>query len=380
MPGTRFSDFHNETTHPDTAQHRRWIATRLLANGHRCWLCRRASPSSVLHRTWYAVSVKGALPPTVDVVVVTRDTREITLGCLESVLEAGGEGASVRCTVVDNASSDGTAEAIQERFPRVRLIRSERNLGYGSACNQGLRDGDGEYVLILNSDIVARPGAIARLAGYLAASPGHAAAGGRLVNPGTDDVQVGHNVRAFPRLAPQVAQMLGLERRWPSNPLSRRYLMLDLDYTRTQDVDQPAGSCLCCRRADFETVGGFDEGFFYWYEDVDLVRRLRDRGRIAYVSDAVFEHLGGATFAQWKRPDQILSWYPSLFRYFSKHRPRLEQLALRVTAATLAGIRGIAYLAFDRDRARACAHVVRLALVGERGNAERVAISARSNR
>jgi N-acetylglucosaminyl-diphospho-decaprenol L-rhamnosyltransferase len=305
--------------------------------------------------------------PSVDVVVVTHDTREITLGCIDSVLGDGGEGVTVRLTVVDNASSDGTASAVRDRFPEVRVIRNESNLGYGAACNQGLRDGDSDYVLILNSDIVVRPGAIARLAGYLAESPGHSAAGGRLVDPGTDDVQVGHNVRAFPRLAPQVAQMLGLERRWPSNPVSRRYLMLDFDYSRTQDVDQPAGSCLCCPRSDFEALRGFDEQFFYWYEDVDLARRLRDRGRVAYVSDAVFEHFGGATFAQWGRPDQILSWYPSLFRYFAKHRPRLEQLALRATAATLAGIRAIAYVTFDRQRARACRRVVRLALRPGRG-------------
>jgi GT2 family glycosyltransferase len=316
--------------------------------------------------------------PSVDVVVVTHDTRDITLGCLESVLGAGGESADVRCTVVDNASSDGTAEAIRDRFPQVRVIRNEDNLGYGTACNQGLRGGEGEYVLILNSDIVARPGAIAGLAGYLAASPEHSAAGGRLVDPGTDHVQVGHNVRAFPRFAPQLAQMLGLERRWPRNPLSRRYLMLDLDYSRTQDVDQPAGSCLCCRRSDFEAIGGFDEGFFYWYEDVDLARRLRDRGRVAYVCDAVFEHLGGATFAQWGRPDQILSWYPSLFRYFAKHRPRLEQLALRASAAALAGIRGVAYLALDRERSRACGRVVRLAVAGAPPDAQSIALSSRS--
>jgi GT2 family glycosyltransferase len=300
--------------------------------------------------------------PSVDCVIVTHNTREMTLRCVESVLAAEDGGPAIACTVVDNASSDGTAEAIRERFPGVRVLRNERNAGYAAACNQGLRGGSGGLVLILNSDIVARPGAIARLAGFLAESPEHIAAGGRLVDPGTDDVQVGHNVRAFPRLGPQLAQMLGLERRRPHNPLSRRYLMLDMDYGRTQDVDQPAGSCLICRRAGFDAVGGFDEGYFYWYEDVDLVRRLRDRGRVAYVHDAVFEHVGGATFAQWGRPDQILSWYPSLFRYFGRHRPLRERIALRAAAAVLCALRAAAYAPFDRARAGACLRVVRLAL------------------
>lgn len=296
----------------------------------------------------------------VDCVVVTRNTRDLTLRCVESVLE-GERDVRISCAVVDNASTDGTAEAVASRLPRVRVLRNERNAGYAAACNQGLRGGGGELVLILNSDVVARPGAVARLAAFLAESPDHVAAGGRLVDPGTDDVQVGHNVRAFPRLGPQLAQMLGLERRWPRNPLSRRYLMLDLDYGRTQDVEQPAGSCLACRRADFDAIGGFDEGYFYWYEDVDLARRLHERGRVAYVHDAVFEHVGGATFAQWGRPEQILSWYESLFRYFSRHRPRSERVALRAAAALLGLARAAGYAPFDRARARAALRVVRIA-------------------
>ncbi|MGI8461300.1 MAG: glycosyltransferase family 2 protein [Solirubrobacterales bacterium] len=303
--------------------------------------------------------------PSVDIVIVTRDTRELTLRCAASVIAAAEAGeADVNCTVVDNGSGDGTAEVIAERLPAVRVLRNERNAGYGGACNQGLAGGEGELVLILNSDIYARPGAIGRLAGFLAAGPEHVAAGARLVDPGSEDVQVGHNVRAFPRLGPQAAQMVGLERAWPANPLSRRYLGLDLDYDCTQDVDQPAGSCFAARRADFDAVGGFDEGFYYWYEDVDLARRLRDRGRIAYVHDATFEHVGGATFAQWNRPEAILSWYSGLFRYFARHRPWTEQRALRGLAALLGVVRGLVNLPRDRERARACFAVARMAVGG----------------
>jgi N-acetylglucosaminyl-diphospho-decaprenol L-rhamnosyltransferase len=303
--------------------------------------------------------------PSVDVVIVTRDTRDLTVRCAESVIAAGRAGeATIACTVVDNASTDGTAEALAERLPEVRVLRNEENAGYGAACNQGLAGGSGELVLILNSDIVARPGAIGRLAGFLATHPRHVAAGARLVDPGTEDVQVGHAVRAFPSLLPQAAQMLGLERTWPSNPLSRSYLGLGLDYGRTQDVDQPAGSCFAARRADFDVVGGFDEGFYYWYEDVDLARRLRHRGRIAYVHDATFEHVGGATFAQWDRPEQILSWYPGLFRYFARHRPRWEGFALRALGAALSSVRGVVNWPRDRERARACLTVARIAVTG----------------
>ena len=303
--------------------------------------------------------------PTVDVVVVTRDTRELTLRCAESVIAAGQAGeAEIACTVVDNGSSDGTAGALAERLPEVRVICNEGNAGYGAACNQGLAGGSGELVLVLNSDIYARPGAIGALAGFLEEHRDHVAAGGRLVDPGTESVQVGHNVRAFPRFGPQAAQMLGLERAWPANPLSRGYLGLGIDYAKTQDVEQPAGSCFAVRRAEFDALGGFDESFYYWYEDVDLARRLHDRGRIAYVHDATFEHVGGATFAQWDRPEAILSWYPGLFRYFARHRPRAEQLALRALAAVLGAVRAVVNLPRHRDRARACWTMAGMAVRG----------------
>ena len=80
--------------------------------------------------------------------------------------------------------------------------------------------------------------------------------------------------------------------------------MLGFDYERTQELTaQPAGACLLIRRADFEAVGGFDDEFFYWFEDIDIIRRLQGRGKIGYVHDAVFDHVGGASFAQWSRPD-----------------------------------------------------------------------------
>ena len=299
---------------------------------------------------------------TVDVVVVTRDTREMTLRCVRSVRDAATPELEVACAVVDNASSDGTAEAIEGELPDVKVIRNDHNAAYGRACNQGGGVGEGDYVLILNSDIVVRVGALARLVEFMDSSPEHVAAGGRVVDPGTDDVQVGHAVRAFPKLLPQAAQMLGLERTWPANPVSRRALGLDLDYERTQDVDQPPGSCLLCRRVDFDAVGGFDEEFYYWYEDVDLCRRLRDRGRIAYVHDAPFEHEGGATFAGWSSPQRVRSWYSGVLRYFSKHRPSWEQVAIRALCATLATLRAAAWLPRDRERSRALWDVARLAV------------------
>jgi N-acetylglucosaminyl-diphospho-decaprenol L-rhamnosyltransferase len=298
--------------------------------------------------------------PAVDVVVVTRNTREMTLECLRSALAERDRGVDVRCFAVDNGSTDGSVEALRAE-PGVEVVANDHNAAYGRACNQGAAPGSADYLLILNSDITVRPGAIERLIAFLDRSPDHVAGGGRVVDPGTDDVQVGHAVRGFPTLASQAAQMLGLERHWPRNPVSRHALGLDLDYARTQDVDQPPGSCLAVRRSEFDAVGGFDEGFFYWYEDVDLCRRLRERGRIAYVHDAPFEHLGSATFANWGSPERVRSWYGGVFRYFAKHRPRRDQIAIRALAGTLALLRALAWLPRDRERSAALFDVARLA-------------------
>jgi N-acetylglucosaminyl-diphospho-decaprenol L-rhamnosyltransferase len=304
------------------------------------------------------------MPPSLDVLIPTRDTRELTLRCLEAVW-ASGEGLELSCVVVDNASADGTAEAIRERFPATTLIRNETNESFAKACNQAAAAASGEFVLFLNSDVIARPGAIQRLVVALGESPGHVAAGGRLVDVGTDKPQVGFAVRGFPTLARQVALLAGLERHWPSNPISREQLMLDFDYECSQDAEQIAGACLLCRRVDFQALDGFDEGFYYWFEDVDLLWRLRARGRIAYVADAFFEHVGGASFASWSRPDAILTRHRSLLHYFAKHHSRFDRVCLRTAAAALAAIRAIGWRPFDRARSDAYARVVRLALSRE---------------
>ena len=240
-----------------------------------------------------------------DIVVVTRDTRNLTLRCAAAVL-APRRGPLLHLIVVDNGSSDGTAEAILERWPEATVLRNETDVGYATACNQGARAGESDYILILNSDAFPRPGAVARLVSFLEAHPKHSAAAGLLVDVGTDRPQVGFAVRGFPTLATQIALLVGLERLWPRNPVSRRQTVPDFDYGATQDVAaQPAGACLACRRASFEAVGGFDEAFYYWFEDVDLLLRLQQRGPVAFVHDAVFDHVGGGTFSDWGRPQVV---------------------------------------------------------------------------
>jgi GT2 family glycosyltransferase len=303
--------------------------------------------------------------PALDVVVATRDTRELTLRCAEAVLGERTAGLDVHLIVVDNGSKDGTTDAIAERWPDVTVLRNDADAGYARACNQGVRAGVGEFVLILNSDAFPRPGALGRLVSFLAAHPNHSVAAGLLVDAGTDRPQVGFAVRGYPTLAAQVALLLGLEQLWPRNPLSRRQTLPNFDYSRTQNVEaQPAGACLACQRSDFEAIGGFDEGFHYWFEDVDLVLRLRARGRVAYVHDAVFDHVGGATFGQWQRSQVVRTRYRSLLLFFQKHHSPAAVLGLRAAIGTLAALRAVPLAIVAPGRARAYLDVLRLAVFG----------------
>ena len=300
-----------------------------------------------------------------DVVVVTRDTLDLTLRCAAAVLGQRLGGLDVRLIVVDNGSRDGTADAIATRWPDVTVLRNKADRGYARACNQGIRAGQSEFVLILNSDAFPRRGALGRLVAFLAAHSDHSVAAGLLVDAGTDRPQVGFAVRGYPTLLAQLALLAGLERLWPHNPLSRHQALPNFDYSRTQDVEaQPAGACLACRRSDFEAVGGFDEEFHYWFEDVDLVLRLRARGRVVYIHDAVFDHVGGATFSQWTRPQVVRARYGSLLRFFQKHHSPAEVLGLRAAIGMLAAARALALAFVAPERARAYLDVLRLAVHG----------------
>jgi N-acetylglucosaminyl-diphospho-decaprenol L-rhamnosyltransferase len=286
----------------------------------------------------------------VDVVIVTADTRDLVLRCLDRL-----DDPAIRSrTVVDNCSRDGTAEAVRAAHPDCRVVTPDRPVGYATACNLGAEGGagaagaeggagaagaeggagGGELILFLNSDILAHADAVAQLAAALDGDPGAVAAGGRLVDPGTLDTQHRYGPKALPTLATFAARLSGVEQLWPGNPWTTGHLTDPPPDTHTTAVVQPAGACLLVRRVMFEAIGGFDEAFWFWYEDVDLARRLAERGSLLYVPAAVFEHVGGASFSRWNRADGV----------------RVEFAGLLVV---LSGPRALIYAPFDRELAAA---------------------------
>lgn len=268
--------------------------------------------------------VSDADRATVDVVIVSADMAEMTLACVTEI----DDPRVARIIVVDNAFDAGSPRSGLEQ--RVTIVPLEAPHGFAAANNRGLAVGAAPYVLLLNSDILATPGAIATLLQAMRDHPRAVAAGGRLVDPGTLATQAGYRPRPFPSLANFAVILLGIEELWPGNPVTRRYHGEQTDETRVRTVAQPAAAALLVRRDELDAVDGFDERFWFWFEDSDLLLRLSSRGPILYVPRAVFRHLGGGSFRRWSKTERILSIHHGILHYGDAHFNRARRVALGI--------------------------------------------------
>jgi N-acetylglucosaminyl-diphospho-decaprenol L-rhamnosyltransferase len=247
----------------------------------------------------------------IGIVIVTYNSAAEIGECLEAALPT-----KAAIVVVDNASSDGTVEEVARH--NVRLIANSTNRGFAAAVNQGFAVLDSPYILLLNPDSVLMTGLDPlRVACDL---PRAAGAGGRLVDQ-QGKLQAGFMVRRLPMPSTLILEALLLNRFWPGNPVNQRYRQFDLNYDRRTEVEQPAGAFLMVRRAVWQELGGFDEGFSpLWFEDVDFCRRLVDQGyRLFYVPEAVAKHRGGHSISQLTLEMRQIYWYRNLIRYSARH-------------------------------------------------------------
>ncbi len=228
-------------------------------------------------------------PLAMAVVVVSFNTREVLERCLESVIAA----FPVETVVVDNGSSDGSPDLVRTRFPSVRLIVSNENLGYGGAANQGIGACSAPGVLLLNSDTVLARDALASLGGYLASRPRVAVVGPKLVRP---DGSLQRSAFAYPSAVDTLLGESGMHLIIGRVPLLRERWYRTWSHSAARRVPWVVGAALAIRRNAFEGVGGFDAGYFMYFEEVDLCRRLELEGfetHFAPVTTVV--HLGRAS-------------------------------------------------------------------------------------
>lgn len=291
----------------------------------------------------------------VDVVIVSFNSRDMTADCIAHL----DDPRVAQIIVVDNASSDDTESALRDRFgDRIELIRLEQGVGFAAACNTGASVGTAPLVLFLNSDILTTPDAISLLAAELEGDPKAVAAGGRLVN---DDLttQDLYRPRRFPGLAVLATTVLAVEEWWPNNPITRRHVGADIDDTTTRAVEQPAAAALLVRRDVFEQLGGFDERFWFWYEDIDLLQRLHRHGRVLWVPGAAFRHVGGASFAKWDKVKRIRSLYHGIVHYADAQLSRAKKAVLGLLVVLVSVPRIVLFRGSRPDEAAAWRDVLR---------------------
>jgi GT2 family glycosyltransferase len=294
----------------------------------------------------------------VSVVIVSFNTRAVLRECLQSVDREVGR-LLVQVIVVDNASTDGSAEMVEQEFPGVLLIRSPVNLGFGRANNLGFEAAQGRFIVLLNSDAFLTEGALARSVAHMVADPHVGLCGGRLV--GRDGAWQ-PSARMFPNLVNDLIVLSGLAARYPQSRFFGRPDRTWADEKEAAEVDWVPGAYSMVRAEALAAAGPFDPRFFLYFEEVDLCLRIRQKGySIWYWPDIVVIHLGGESSRQIRSLElsptgaQLVLWsLRSKFLFYRKHYGLRAFLAVLLEQVWY----GLQYLrrCFSRDphrRARA---------------------------
>ncbi len=235
--------------------------------------------------------------------------------------------------VVDNASGDRISAALAAGVPRARVVAEPGNLGYGAACNRGARETKRPYLLFLNSDAYARPGSVDALAAALDADPRAAATGPRLLFP---DGSLQASIRRLPTPWRIFCESSGLAFLSGGRGPFSGHAATRQDHGRPRAVEALMGAVLLVRRTAFEEVGGFDEAFFLYAEETDLMERWRRAGwRVLFTPAAEFVHEGGRSGG-----DRLFGQlHSSLARYAAKHHGPASARWARAVLAAGAAIR-----------------------------------------
>jgi len=255
------------------------------------------------------------------IVIVSWNARDLLLQCLQSVADTLDD-LSAETTVVDNASTDGTAAAVEEAFPWARVISISPNRGFAAGNNVGIRASTGRYVMLLNSDTLVPSGALAGLVEFMERHADAGACGPRLVHPN-------QQIQAFAfGCDPTLSYLL----KRGVNRLLRNRALHDWRTDKVQPVDWAAGTALVVRRQALQSAGLLDETFYAYFEDNDWCLRIRQSGWQVYYNPQIsIFHLGGQSLR--KDPAARNAYYNSLLHFYAKHYSSFARWLLLICLA-----------------------------------------------
>ena len=257
---------------------------------------------------------------TVSIILVNYNGSQVVIDCLDS-LQNTLQTIAHEVIVVDNASTDGSADLIETLFPTVHLVRQSQNCGFGAGNNLGASFANGEFLLLLNTDTLLTFDILPYLVDLMRQDPTIGIIGPQLLNPDGG-------------LQRSTAPEIGI---WGEYQALKQQLddrnhrhQIDRQFAKMQEVDIVVGAALFVRRGLFEVLAGFDETFFMYFEESDLCRRAQTKGwKVVYAPSVSLIHLGGYSVS--KTPDKLrLDYRRSQLYYYQKHRPIWEQVTLRI--------------------------------------------------
>ena len=235
------------------------------------------------------------MPHRLSIIIVSWNVRELLERALHSAYASWGTRPGLEIMVVDNASTDGTLARLADKFPQTRVIANQHNLGFTQGNNQGLAATDGEFILLLNPDTEVLGDALPRLVAYLDAQPHAGMVGPQLLNA---DRSVQSSRRRFPTLPVLFGESTWLEG-WLPRRVLQQYYVQEQPAGAIQAVDWITGAAMLTRREIYEELGGLDEGFFMYSEELDWCRRIQEAGwEIHYYPDAQIVHYEGKSSEQ----------------------------------------------------------------------------------
>ena len=288
--------------------------------------------------------------------MVSYEARETLLAGLDALRTHAS--FPLELVVVDNASTDGSADAVRARHPEARVVANVENVGFARASNQGWRASRAPHVLFLNPDAEVSPGAVETLVGLLESRPEIGAAGPR--TRGSDGrIQVSTGPDLTPLAELRQRRLVRGVARGEDRALAEAEAL----HAREHEPAWVSGSCLAARRTALEAVGGFDERFFLYEEDADLCRRLRESGwHVVFTPQAEVKHHLGRSMSKAPRRAR-LEYHRSHLLYYRRHNGPLSRAALRVLLASRASVDWLAATVSGDDPGRSdAAKLLRLSL------------------